>query len=432
MQADRNSTAASVGLHEIGIRKQLAAILQSSAFRGSKRCHDFLVYAVDKTLSGDINSLKERTLAVEVFGRKTSATLGDDSIVRVGAREVRKRLAQYYVSDGVNDQVRIDLPLGSYVPTFHVSEGARQTAVEGETVIPSEPQPAEPLPALEAEPKHGTRRAASWWLAFAIGAVAVVILTIAVRQRRSAALTDFDAFWQPVFSQATPVLVGLAHPLVYHPSDRLAKLDEERNGPQQTLQRPVNVPSDVRANDYVPVTDQYIGFGDGIAATQFALLLAQHGHAAKLRLASKVDFADMRDSPTILIGAFTNRWTTEINKDLRYRFERERGRPWIVDSVSGHKWLVAGKTDNGETKDDYILLCRLPHTQTGKMVLIGAGLTQYGTEEAGRILSDPDALTPILRRLPANWRDHNMQIVLYVRVVGDTPTSPDLVASYVW
>ena len=46
--------------------------------------------------------------------------LGDDSIVRVGAREIRKRLAQYYVSDGVNDEVRIDLPLGSYVPAFHL------------------------------------------------------------------------------------------------------------------------------------------------------------------------------------------------------------------------------------------------------------------------------------------------------------------------
>ena len=226
--------------------------------------------------------------------------------------------------------------------------------------------------------------------------------------------------------------MGLAHPLVYHPSDRLARVDEELNGPQQTLQRPVKVPFAVKPNDYVPVFDQYIGFGDGVAATKLALLLAQHGRTAKLRLASKVVFADLRDSPTILIGAFTNRWATEIVKDLRYHFERERGRPWIVDSMTGHKWLVAGKTDDGQTKDDYILLCRLPHTETGKMLLIGAGLTQYGTEEAGRILSDPDALTRILHRLSPNWRDHNVQIVLYAHVVGDTPTAPDLVASYVW
>jgi len=56
----------------------------------------------------------------------------------------------------------------------------------------------------------------------------------------------------------------------------------------------------------------------------------------------------------------------------------------------------------------------------------------YGTEEAGRILSDPEALTPILHKLPADWRDHNVQIVLHAHVIGDTPTSQDLIASYVW
>jgi hypothetical protein len=433
MQTDRNATATPVGVHERDIRKQLAVILESDAFRGSKRCHDFLVFAVDRTLSGDINSLKERTLATEVFGRKTGATLGDDSIVRVGAREVRKRLAQYYVSDGADDQVRIDLPLGSYVPTFHLSAGVhhQSAALSAEPAALSYPQPTETRPSSEPQPKAGIPKV-WWWLLCAATLVSVVISVLAVRERHASATTDFDVFWQPVFSPSTPVLIGLAHPLVYHPSDRLGQLDEELNGPQQTLQRPVNVPSNVKPNDYVPVFDQYIGFGDGVAATKLALLLAQHGRSAKLRLASKVDFADMRDSPTILIGAFTNRWTTEIVKNLRYRFERERGRPWIVDSVSGRKWLVVGKADNGETKDDYILLCRLPHTETGKILLIGAGLTQYGTEEAGRILSDPDALTHILHRLPPDWRDHNMQIVLYAQVVGDTPTAPDLVASYVW
>ena len=59
----------------------------------------------------------------------------------------------------------------------------------------------------------------------------------------------------------------------------------------------------------------------------------------------------------------------------------------------------------------------------------------HGTEEAaGRILCDPDALTPILRSFSSaqNWRDHNMQIVLHVQVVGNAPTAPKFIASYVW
>src|SRR5258708_5477539 len=85
------------------IRRQLTIILESTVFRSSRRCHDFLGYVVTKVLEGDGESLKERTLAVDVFGRKANSDLADDSIVRVGAREVRKRLAQYYVTEGAND-----------------------------------------------------------------------------------------------------------------------------------------------------------------------------------------------------------------------------------------------------------------------------------------------------------------------------------------
>ena len=64
-------------------------------------------------------SLKERTIAVEVFGRNPKSDLADDTIVRVGAREVRKRLAQYYLTPaGAASGIRIDLPLGSYAPEF--------------------------------------------------------------------------------------------------------------------------------------------------------------------------------------------------------------------------------------------------------------------------------------------------------------------------
>jgi len=98
------------------VREELSLILKSPSFRGSKRCQEFLQYVVEKALDGDTEGLKERTLAIEIFGRKADADLTDDSIVRVGAREVRKRLAQYYVTDGAADPLRIDLPAGSYVP----------------------------------------------------------------------------------------------------------------------------------------------------------------------------------------------------------------------------------------------------------------------------------------------------------------------------
>jgi hypothetical protein len=152
----------------------------------------------------------------------------------------------------------------------------------------------------------------------------------------------------------------------------------------------------------------------------------------KARLATKLSFADLRDSSAILIGAFTNRWSAQLVQGLRYRLGISLGIPWIVDSATGKKWLLAGKTDAGLVNEDYILLCRLTHAQTGGFVVIAAGLTQYGTEEAGRILSDPDSLAPLLRRVTPDWRNKNLELVLHSRVLGETSTAPELVASYVW
>ena len=125
------------------IREALQRVLNSAAFRGSKRCHEFLEFVVGRSLGGDGDSLKERTLATEVFGRKATADLGDDSIVRVGAREVRKRLAQYYMSSGADDPLRIDLPPGSYVPVFRRhSEPADAAPLSTAIVDDVPPQPA--------------------------------------------------------------------------------------------------------------------------------------------------------------------------------------------------------------------------------------------------------------------------------------------------
>src|SRR5450755_3131857 len=101
------------------IRRQLQIILNSPAFHGSKRCQQFLEYVCEKSLSGEAGALKERTIAIEVFARQPQSDLGDDTIVRVGAREVRKRLAQFYVTpEGAASEIRIDIHPGAYSPEF--------------------------------------------------------------------------------------------------------------------------------------------------------------------------------------------------------------------------------------------------------------------------------------------------------------------------
>src|SRR5450432_3159331 len=104
------------------IKEELNRVLLCHEFRSSKRSQDFLRYVVDNALHGHAGMLKERTIGIEVFGRSTSYDPSDDATVRVKAGEVRKRLDRYYVSEGRDERLRIELPAGTYTPVFRQVE----------------------------------------------------------------------------------------------------------------------------------------------------------------------------------------------------------------------------------------------------------------------------------------------------------------------
>jgi hypothetical protein len=246
----------------------------------------------------------------------------------------------------------------------------------------------------------------------------------------------FKLFWEPVLRSPDPLLVGVAHPIVYHASGRALKLSEENLPPQDIpLQRPIHVPPDkLDGSDLIPVFNQYVGFGDMVVATEVSSMLASRGKLVRLRLASNVEFADLRQAPTLLIGAITNRWTMELQQAWRFRFDNKPGAmAVIVDTAGGpgKSWSIPSK-DDGSTIDDYLMVCRIRSAYTGGLILVGAGLKQFGTEAAGRLLADPDQLGPILRKLPPKWDSQNLQLILHARVIGNTPAQPEIVATHVW
>src|SRR5271170_7812137 len=98
--------------------EQLERIVRSKHFRNSKRYPTFLRFVVEQTLAGKTEAVKERTLGVDVFARPSHYDTNEDPIVRVTAGEIRKRIAQYYQEPGHEEELRIYLPLGSYVPHF--------------------------------------------------------------------------------------------------------------------------------------------------------------------------------------------------------------------------------------------------------------------------------------------------------------------------
>jgi tetratricopeptide (TPR) repeat protein len=100
------------------IRAALSHMAASEAFRGCPQLIAFLRYVVEATLRGEQNHIKGYTIAVEALGRGQDFDPQADPIVRVEATRLRRAIHRYYENGGKHDPVQIDLPLGSYVPTF--------------------------------------------------------------------------------------------------------------------------------------------------------------------------------------------------------------------------------------------------------------------------------------------------------------------------
>jgi serine/threonine-protein kinase len=98
------------------IEAHLGRVLRSPAFAHSERMARFLSYVVREWLAGRAERLKEYAIGIEVFDRRESYDPRIDPIVRVEARRLRAKLQQYYELDGSSDELRLDLPKGSYVP----------------------------------------------------------------------------------------------------------------------------------------------------------------------------------------------------------------------------------------------------------------------------------------------------------------------------
>ena len=109
------------------VREQLARVVNSTGFVSSARLTRFLAHIVNRTIDGDLDSLKEFSIAMEVFDRTADYDPNIDAIVRVEARRLRSKLKAYYEEGpGRGDPVLIGLRPGSYVPIFRWLERGPQ------------------------------------------------------------------------------------------------------------------------------------------------------------------------------------------------------------------------------------------------------------------------------------------------------------------
>ena len=398
------------------IRAQLDRLLANPHFSHSKRFPTFLRFVVEQTLAGEAENIKERTLGIEIFGRDANYDTASDPIVRVTAAEIRKRVAQYYHDSANPEELRISLPSGSYIPKFYWPKDANDPVVK-ETVLAVEEEiaSADVPPVSPAPPAHrhwSVMLVIACILAGALLSVGSVFLWQAMH--RSA----LDFFWQPVVSSKEPVLLCIADQLQY---SSIALRDAAEPTHQVVL-------SD---NLTAVVID------DLSATVKVAGILQSSGKPYSIKGEGATSLVDLRNGPTVFIGAFDNAWTLRLTNPLRYHFANnaDMSQHEIVDSVSpaqGH-WIVSRQVQMATNNyRDYAIVARFTDSNTGKLAVIVAGVGRGGTIAAGEFLTDPNELAQLQRAAQAAGDKKNMEIVLSTQIIDGEPGSPKIEATYFW
>ncbi len=407
------------------IIQELEIVLASPLFRSSKRCQQFLRYSVQHVLDGDLDQLKERSIGIAVFERPNSYDTGEDSIVRVTAKEVRSRLIQYYAGLTSEPPVRLEIAPGSYRTEFRWSSVASHETITPEVSLP-EP---DSKPTLHFP-----------WRTFGIGVFLLALVSSAVAYRvffppEPDLLTKF---WGPVLAGSKPVLICMANPGVYRMADNVfQRFGIDDPGHATVLAPKLPDQGVVYGREIIPATDAYAGMGDTIAVTHLAVLFTKLGKGLQIRKSADVSFDDLRSTPAVLIGAFTNSWTLELMKEWRFVFDVNRPPGWVIRDRNDAARVWANPAFQQELRsrkltEDYALISRVFEQRSGQPVVSVAGITDFGTEAAAEFLSDESLLSLAFVNAPKDWQRKNLQLIIKTQVIGHTTGKPEFVARQVW
>jgi hypothetical protein len=404
--------------HE-AVRDHLSTLLESECFRSSRRCKEFLSFVVEHTLDGQVERLKERNIGAEVFNRPEYDPT-TDTLVRVTANELRKRLHQYY-QNASDLPLRIELPTGCYVPEFRTQEElqpAPPVTAEGGTISPDR------VPSRSSQGMQ-LRRLAPWIvLGVAIGVAVLIWLRFPLQPR------PLDRFWAPVLTKSDPLLVS--DPSGVTP--RFVLVPRDTSQVQKRLR--VGEPLVAFRLDEIVETDQVLTAGSAHAIVAVSGFLHAQGKPPLLRIASQLVPGDVKDRPLIFLGAFNNPWTLDLSRDLRFAFQvviDENG--WkmaVVDRAKpGRMWVAKTSNHFYEATLDYGLVSRVV-SPTGQVVISVAGVTHLGTRAAADFATSDEQWAQVSRRAPADWHKKNIQVMFETKIVNRTPGPPHILETHFW
>jgi hypothetical protein len=419
------------------VQKTLSAILKSAPFRSSIQIQKLLQFIVSETLAGRADTLKERIIGVSIFDKRSDYDTNQDPIVRLRVAEVRKRLAVYYQM-AREEPILIGIPSGSFRAVFERAHKDSALALSAQVLEPEISHP-EVEPATLQTPQevaeHELKASPSpfrfhrWWIA--IGVSVLILALVTLRYFASNDDRAFDQFWSPVLNNSNTVLIGIGNNPVYELSlnyeDEYFKTHPGNKYAASGLHPyvPLAPGTTLDGNDLNPTESTYLTIGDLMALSNIEYMLAPRNKKLDIRFVNDVTYGALRQSPTILVGAHNNIWTLNMTENLRFGFQ---GHSAIVDRFDPqNRW-----TANPDRSETYAIVARVLNSWNGKVVIIIAGVGYSGTRAAADFITDPRAISKLVKSLPKGWENKSIEAVVHTTVKNQIPSAPDVVATYSW
>jgi hypothetical protein len=395
---------------------QLARMLASPLFSQSKRYAPFLRHVVQKSLGGEEDSLRERVLGIELFGRAPDYDSNNDPVVRVTAGEVRKRIALYYDDSLHRNEFRIDLPVGTYVAQFHPGPPAdeEQSATPESSAVEAGPA-ASPEPAAAAHTAEAVERTRVPKKPLVAAAVILAVLACAglawkFERRTPSAL---DAIWGNLASPQSATVIAVGEPPPLYPKDNTS---EEPSARQH-------------------LRDYHISLSDLQALIRIVRLLDHRGIAYRVQPANTTTFADLRQEPAVLLGGLDNSWAMRAQQNLRFRLQTDgNGVDWISDShdPDARKWSLDFNRPYSKVTTDYAIVAFFRDPGTQQPTLIIAGMGENGTKAASEFITDDAQLHNALGEALRKPGGGNFEVVLTTEVINGSSGAPMVLVKEVW
>jgi len=361
------------------VRRHLDRLLASDQLAKSEASRKLLTYLVERSIGNDIP--KETEIALDVFGKDATFSSAEDSVVRVGVRTLRQKLAEYYSSAGNLDELRLGIPKGSY-----------RVVVQPRADAPVESAPT---------PTVGRRAAWGWAAGVALALLAVsLIANVYLWNHRVTAESDPELasvrssrVWAEMVASPRPLTIVLGDLFMFTQID-------PRTGRTQTV-RDTTINSSEELRAYLANNPSFASERGQRYATMIQksaavgmvsiLRIVDHtGRRVEVLARDDLQADAVRNNDIIYLGPLVRLGPLAGYYQLasRYRFRTEDSR--VMDTVSQKVFLPEGEL--GDQHRDYALAASFKGPTGNRIMIFTSGARNAGLLQIVRTLTSREGL----------------------------------------